>query len=648
MAKPTSRSDMDKFYEPEAVLKKGAAEDWARPAHAPDLTGPAVLEAALKTLPARPGVYRMLGDGAEVLYVGKARNLKKRVTSYAQGRFHTNRIDRMVHETRALEIIETASETEALLLEANLIKRLKPRYNVILRDDKSFPYILIATDHAFPQIVKHRGARNRQGEYFGPFASAKSVNRTLNTLQKAFLLRSCSDHVLETRSRPCLLFQIKRCSAPCVAYIDQDGYAELVDEARGFLTGKSQKIKQELGAEMEQAAQAMEFERAAALRDRIRALSHVQLDQRINPETLDEADVIAATQDSGQVSIQVFFYRSGQNWGNRAYFPRHDKTDTIEEVLEAFVGQFYDNKPVPKLILTNHTLPSEALLAEALSLHANRKVTIIRPQRGEKRSLVEHAEQNAKEALARRLSESAAQIALLEAVSDLFGLDGPPERIEIYDNSHTQGTDAVGAMVVAGPEGFEKREYRTFNIKSTTLTPGDDFGMMREVLTRRFSRMLKAEQAGDNPPRPDLLLIDGGKGQLSAVHAVLDELGVDDIAVVGISKGPDRNAGREQFHKRGQPAQMIEAHDPVLHYLQRLRDEAHRFAIGTHRARRGKARLKNPLDEIEGIGPTRKRALLHHFGSAKAVERASLSDLEAVTGISKTVAQRIYDHFRES
>ena len=653
MAKPTSRSDSTNFRTPESVpaspgpLLEAGADDWSRPADAPDLSGPAVLEAALKTLPGRPGVYRMLGEGAEVLYVGKARNLKKRVSAYAQGRFHTNRIGRMVHETRALEIIETQSETEALLLESNLIKRLKPRYNVILRDDKSFPYILITADHAFPQIVKHRGARNRQGEYFGPFASAKSVNRTLNTLQKAFLLRSCSDHVLETRTRPCLLFQIKRCSAPCVDYIDAAGYAALVDEARGFLTGKSQKVKQDLSADMEKAADAMEFERAAGLRDRIRALSHVQLDQRINPETFDEADVIAATRDGGQVSIQVFFYRSGQNWGNRAYFPRHDKADGIEEVLEAFVGQFYDNKPVPKLILTNHELPGAALLAEALSLRADRKVTILTPQRGEKRSLVEHAEQNAREALARRLSEEAQQTALLEALADLFKLDAPPERIEIYDNSHIQGSDAVGAMVVAGPEGFDKREYRTFNIKNTALTPGDDFGMMREMLTRRFSRMLKAEEAGETPPRPDLLLIDGGKGQLSSVHEVLDELGVDDIAVVGISKGPDRNAGREQFHIRGQAPQMIEAHDPVLHYLQRLRDEAHRFAIGTHRARRGKARLKNPLDEIEGIGPTRKRALLHHFGSARAVERAALSDLEAVEGISKTVAQRIYDHFRQ-
>lgn len=614
---------------------------------ADDLVGIPVLERALKTLPNRPGVYRMVGKGAEILYVGKAKNLRKRVSAYAQGRYHTNRIAYMVRETLALEVIVTASETEALLLESNLIKRHRPRYNVILRDDKSFPYILIANDHDFPQIVKHRGARNRKGEYFGPFASAKSVNRTLNTLQKAFLLRSCTDSVYHQRTRPCLLYQIKRCSAPCVDYIDQDGYAALVEDARRFLRGDASTLKKQLSEQMDDAAAGMEFERAAALRDRIRALSHVQETESINPDSIPEADVVALARDGGQICIQVFFIRAGQNWGNRAYFPRHDKDETDEAVLAAFLGQFYDNKPAPRMILTSHEADDATLIADALSTRSDRTVRISRPQRGERRAVMAHAIDNAKEALARRLAESATHIAMLEGLADMFDLPAMPQRVEVYDNSHTGGTDQIGAMIVAGPEGFEKRAYRTFNIKDKTLSPGDDFGMMREVLTRRFTRLVKSEEAGDAADRPDLVLIDGGQGQLSEAMRVLADLGVEDIALVGVAKGEDRNAGRERLFLPDTPQPIsLGPRDPLLHYIQRLRDEAHRFAIGTHRAKRGKSRLKNPLDEVGGIGPKRKKALLHHFGSAKAVAQASLPDLQAVAGISETVAQRIYDHFR--
>ncbi len=611
------------------------------------LIGIPVLEQALKTLPNRPGVYRMVGKGAEILYVGKAKNLRKRVSAYAQGRYHTNRIAYMVRETMALEVIVTASETEALLLESNLIKRHRPRYNVILRDDKSFPYILVASDHDFPQIVKHRGARNRKGEYFGPFASAKSVNRTLNTLQKAFLLRSCSDNVFHQRTRPCLLYQIKRCSAPCVDYIDQDGYAALVEDARRFLKGDAGTLKKQLSEQMDQAAAAMEFERAAALRDRIRALSHVQETESINPDSIPEADVVALARDGGQICIQVFFIRAGQNWGNRAYFPRHDKDETDEAVLAAFLGQFYDNKPAPRLILTSHEADDAALIGEALSMRSDRVVRISRPHRGERRAVMNHAIDNAREALARRLAESATHIAMLEGLADLFDLPAMPQRIEVYDNSHTGGTDQIGAMIVAGPDGFEKRAYRTFNIKDKTLSPGDDFGMMREVLTRRFTRLMKSEEAGDAADRPDLVLIDGGQGQLNEALRVLADLGIEDVALVGVAKGEERNAGRERLFLPNNPQPIsLGPRDPLLHYVQRLRDEAHRFAIGTHRVKRGKARLKNPLDEIGGIGPKRKKALLHHFGSARAVGQASLRDLQAVDGISETVAQRIYDHFR--
>jgi len=638
--------------------KQGEAERWDRLASAPleqegdTRTGIEILADALKTLPNRPGVYRMIGKGAEILYVGKAKNLRKRVSAYVQGRFHTNRIGFMVRETLALEVIVTASETEALLLESNLIKRHRPRYNVILRDDKSFPYILIAEDHEFPQVVKHRGARNRKGEYFGPFASAKSVNRTLNTMQKVFLLRSCSDNIFEQRTRPCLQYQIKRCSAPCVGLVDKDGYANLIDDARRFLRGDAGTLKKQLSEQMDTAADAMEFERAAALRDRIRALSHVQETESINPESIPEADVIALARDGGQICIQVFFIRAGQNWGNRAYFPRHDKDETDEAVLAAFLGQFYDNKPAPRQILTSHDADEADLIAAALTMRSDRAVKISRPQRGERRAVMEHAIDNAKEALARRLAESATHIAMLEGLADLFDLPAMPQRIEVYDNSHTGGTDQIGAMIVAGPEGFEKRAYRTFNIKDKTLSPGDDFGMMREVLTRRFTRLAKEEADGEtegspSSNRPDLVLIDGGQGQLNEALRVLAELGIEDIPMVGVAKGVDRNAGRERLFLPNDPQPIsLGPRDPYLHYIQRLRDEAHRFAIGTHRAKRGKTRLKNPLDEIEGIGPKRKKALLHHFGSARAVGQASLTDLQAVEGVSETVAQRIYDHFR--
>lgn len=636
-----------------------APEQWDRLATATtdqqtqDQTGMEVLAEALKTLPGRPGVYRMIGKGAEILYVGKAKNLKKRVSAYVQGRFHTNRIGFMVRETLALEVIVTASETEALLLESNLIKRHRPRYNVILRDDKSFPYILVTGDHDFPQVIKHRGARNQKGDYFGPFASAKSVNRTLNTMQKVFLLRNCTDNIFEQRTRPCLQYQIKRCSAPCVGLIDQDGYAELVDGARRFLKGDAGTLKKQLSEQMDQAAADMEFERAAALRDRIRALSHVQETENINPESIPEADVIALARDGGQICIQVFFIRAGQNWGNRAYFPRHDKDETDEAVLAAFLGQFYDNKPAPRLILTSHDADDAALIADALTMRSDRVVKISRPQRGERRAVMDHAVDNAKEALARRLAESATHISMLEGLADLFDLPAMPQRIEVYDNSHTGGTDQIGAMIVAGPEGFEKRAYRTFNIKDKTLSPGDDFGMMREVLTRRFTRLAK-EEAADDPEngaaqsnRPDLVLIDGGQGQLNEALRVVAELGLTDIAMVGVAKGVDRNAGRERLFLPNDPQPIsLGVRDPLLHYIQRLRDEAHRFAIGTHRAKRGKTRLKNPLDEIEGIGPKRKKALLHHFGSARAVGQASLTDLQTVEGVSEAVAKRIYDHFR--
>jgi excinuclease ABC subunit C len=616
-----------------------------------ELTGPEIIRDFVTRLPAKPGVYRMFDGKGDVIYVGKARNLKNRVSNYARGQGHNNRIALMISLTVNMEFVTTATEAEALLLEANLIKKLKPRFNVLLRDDKSFPYILIAKDHAVAQLAKHRGAHARKGSYYGPFASASAVNSSLNTLQKAFLLRSCNDSVYNNRSRPCLLYQIKRCSAPCVGYIDLPAYNELVREAEGFLDGKSQAVKQELARAMEAASLAMDFEQAARLRDRIQAMSFVTQTQGINPQTVDEADVFGLAQEAGQPCIQVFFFRSGQNWGTRAYFPRADKSMEISEILGSFVAQFYDDKPIPRMVLLSHQIEELELLAEALSSHAGRKVEVLVPQRGEKRMLVEHAVTNAREAGGRKLAESSSQAKLLAGVGAAFGLAEAPRRIEIYDNSHISGTNPVGGMVVAGPDGLMKSQYRKFNIRSQDIVGGDDFGMMREVLTRRFSRLLKEEGAREEAPAentwPDLLLIDGGAGQLSAVQGVLADLGVNDVAVVGVAKGPDRDAGREHFFVQGKPSFMLAARDPVLYYVQRLRDEAHRFAIGSHRALRKKAMGVSPLDEIEGIGPMRKKALLQSFGSAKAVSRASAGDLAAVEGVSDALAQAIYDHFHE-
>ena len=613
-------------------------------AHAEALKGPARIQAYLKTLPDAPGVYRMLDAKGEVLYVGKAKNLKRRVTSYTKTGGHTERIARMIAETTEMIFVTTASEIEALLLESNLIKRLKPRYNVSYRDDKSFPNILLRQDHAFPQLLKHRGAKSTKGVYFGPFASAGAVNRTLNTLQRAFLLRSCSDSVFESRTRPCLLFQIKRCSAPCVERIDQPGYAELVGEAESFLAGKSRVVQDAIVKDMNAASEALDFERAARLRDRVRAMSHIQSTQGINPTTFAEADLFAIYSEGGHSCVQVFFFRAGQNWGNRPYFPRHDRDLSPAEVLESFIGQFYDERTAPGLILVSEDIPDRELLAEALATRAEHKVEIAAPQRGEKREIADMALQNAREQLSRRMAENAAQRELLDGVQALFGLDSPPRRIEVYDNSHIQGTNALGGMIVAGPDGFEKGEYRKFNIKSTELTPGDDYAMMREVLTRRFARLVKE---GDDPKTkwPDIALIDGGPGQLAVACQVFADLGVEDVTLVSISKGPDRDAGREHFYMPGKDPFRLDPKSPVLYYLQRLRDEAHRFAIGSHRKKRSKAIGANPLDEIAGIGAARKRALLQHFGSARAVAAASLADIETVSGVSQTMAKKIYDFF---
>ncbi|MFK7792266.1 MAG: excinuclease ABC subunit UvrC [Devosiaceae bacterium] len=622
-------------------------------------TGFDVIAAFVKKLPQTPGVYRMLNAGGDVLYVGKARKLKARVTNYTRPTGLSNRIVRMITQTAAMEFISTRTETEALLLEANLIKRLRPRFNVLLRDDKSFPYILLAQDHEAAQLAKHRGARSRKGQYFGPFASAGAVNRTVNALQKAFLIRTCSDSVYESRTRPCLLYQIKRCAAPCTGEISPEGYAELVDDAKAFLSGKSKQVKGDLAKQMEAASQTMDFERAAVYRDRISALSQIQSHQGINPRNVDEADVFALHGEGGQTCVQVFFFRTGQNWGNHAYFPKADKSLEHDEILESFISQFYDNKPIPKLILTSHALPEAELMADAFSQHANRKIEISKPQRGEKRDLVEHATTNAREALARKLADSASQTKLLDGLAQALKLEATPRRIEVYDNSHIMGTNAVGGMIVAGADGFVKNQYRKFNIKDETITPGDDFGMMREVLTRRFSRLVKEgeETASDDPDAdlerfpswPDLVIIDGGKGQMSASKAVLDELGITDkVQMIGVSKGPDRDAGREVLHPMSGEPFMLQPRDPVLYFIQRLRDEAHRFAIGTHRAKRSAQMRENPLDEVEGIGPTRKRALLNAFGSVKGIKRAGLSDLEQVPGISQALARTIYDHFRES
>ena len=612
-------------------------------------TGAAVIARYAKMAPAGPGVYRMFDAGGQVLYVGKARHLKKRVQSYARGTGHNNRIARMIADTATMEFVTTKTEMEALLLEANLIKRLKPRYNVVLRDDKSFPFILIARDHPVPQILKHRGARNRKGDYFGPFASAGAVGRTVNTLQRAFLLRSCSDSYYEARTRPCLLYQIKRCSAPCTGEISEEAYGALVNEALAFLRGESDEVKHRLHALMNEASEAQDYERAASFRDRLTALSHIQSHQGINPHTVKDADVFAAHQEAGQTCIQVFFFRNGNNWGNRAYFPRADKSLPPEDVLESFIAQFYDDKPPPHHILLSHEIAGRRLLADALELKAGHKVTVLTPQRGEKRELVEHARVNAQEALARRLAEHASQHAIYARLAELLDLDEPPERIEVYDNSHISGTNPVGAMIVAGPEGFQKAQYRKFNMKSGDLTPGDDYAMMRQMLTRRFNRLIK-ERAGDDGEgwsTPDLVLIDGGPGQLSAAHDVLEELGLPDINIAAVAKGPDRNAGRERIYRKGKDTLMLEPRDPALYCIQTLRDEAHRFAIGAHRTRRKKGFTASPLDEVPGIGPTRKRALLQHFGSAKAVSRAGIADLESVGGISAQMAKTIYDFFHE-
>ena len=675
-------------------------------------TGAHVIARYVKHLGAGPGVYRMMDKTGEVIYVGKARSLKNRVQNYTRLGGHTNRIAAMIRSTASMEFVNTGTEAEALLLEANLIKRFKPRYNVSFRDDKSFPYIVLRRDQEAPQIAKHRGARTLKGDYFGPFASAGAVNRTINTLQRAFLLRTCSDSVYDSRTRPCLLFQIKRCAAPCTREIELEDYGKLVEEAGAFLSGKTDAVQRKLNALMDEAAEKLEFERAAKYRNRLWALAHVQAHQGINPRGVEEADVFAIAQEGGQTCIQVFFFRNSQNWGNRAYFPRADRSLSAAEVLGSFISQFYDDKIVSRCVLLSEDVPEQALIAEALSTKLGRKVEVVTPKRAEKRELVEHAFQNAREALGRKLAESSSQGKLLAGVAHVFALERTPRRIEVYDNSHIMGTNAVGAMVVAGPEGFVKNQYRKFNIKAADLTPGDDFGMMREVLTRRFKRLLRehglpageaassesegtetlseswpgatepsipaAEEAvvaldgrhtggnddvepdlgdeteddaeaqgGDVGAWPDLVLIDGGQGQLSAAQSVLAELGLHGLAIVGIAKGPDRNAGRERFFMPGKPPFSLPPNDPVLYFVQRLRDEAHRFAIGSHRAKRKKAMAENLLDDIPGVGPTRKRALLKHFGSAKSVSRAGVSDLQAVAGISAAMAQQIYDYFHD-
>ncbi len=648
--------------------------------------GAAAIRHHWRTLPMGPGVYRMLGPEGEVLYVGKAKSLKKRVASYTRAAGHTNRIARMIASTASMVFVSTATETEALLLEANYIKQMRPRFNVLMRDDKSFPYILVTGDHRAPQLTRHRGARTRKGDYFGPFASSSAVNRTLAALQRAFLLRSCSDSYFEHRTRPCLLHQIKRCAGPCTDEVSRPDYDELVAETRGFLSGRSGLVRNRLAADMVQAADAMEFERAARLRDRISALSAIQGSQGINPKGVEEADVFAIVEQAGQYAVEVVFFRTGQNWGNRTYYPRADRALGPGEVLGSFLAQFYLDKPAPRLILLSDAVDEAEVLAAALGERAGVKVELAVPQRGEKKDLVDHASRNGREALSRKLSETASQERLLAALAAAFGIARTVTRVEVYDNSHIMGTSAVGAMIVAGPSGFLKTHYRTFNMKDKVFTPGDDFAMMRDMLKRRFARLMREapppaaalagpgadlppeaaetadadgpDLAADAPHWPDLILIDGGKGQVEAVRATLAELGVPvmfgeggvpaGVAVVGIAKGPDRNAGRETFFVPGRDSFKLPDRDPALYFVQRLRDEAHRFAIGTHRARRSKAFTKNPLDEIGGIGPARKRALLHAFGTAKAIGRATLSDLERVPGINAGTARRIHDYFHEA
>ena len=633
--------------------------------------GRSAIERYAKLAPTAPGVYRMVDVDGEVLYVGKAKSIRKRIINYTRPAGLDTRIMRIIAATHHIEFVTTRTETEALLLEANLIKRLRPRFNVLLRDDKSFPYILITADHPAPQIVKHRGARNRPGDYFGPFASVWAVNRTVTALQRAFLIRSCSDAVYESRTRPCLLHQIKRCSAPCTGEIKPDDYAELVREARAFLSGKSQAIKEQLAAEMEKASQALDFERAAIYRDRLAALSAVQSQQGINPRGVEEADVFAIHQAGGFNCVQVFFFRTGQNWGNRAYFPKADRSLSSVEVLSSFLAQFYDDKPCPRVVLISEDFDERELLAEALSAKSGYSVEVIAPKRGEKKDLIDHALANAREALGRKLAETSSQQKLLKALTEVFQLPRVPRRIEVYDNSHIQGSNAVGAMIVAGEDGFRKNQYRKFNIRSQDITAGDDYGMMREVLTRRFKRLLDenpretgpaekitaaatqaietaAEAANDDvPPWPDLLLIDGGLGQLNAAREILSALGISDVPLIGVAKGVDRDAGRETFFMPDKPPFRLPPRDPILYFVERLRDEAHRFAIGSHRARRKRDIRESGLQEIPGIGPTRKRALLMHFGTLKAIENASLADLAQVPGISADSARRIYDYFHD-
>ena len=651
------------------------SEDTTDPLTAPSLAGGrAAILKHLAQAPSSPGVYRMLDGAGDVLYVGKAKNIRKRIAAYARPTGHDTRIARMIAATASMEFVSTRTETEALLLEANLIKRLRPRFNVVMRDDKSFPYIVITKDHPSPQILKHRGARARPGDYFGPFASVWAVNRTITALQRAFLIRSCSDAVFESRTRPCLLHQIKRCSAPCTGEIAPADYDELVREARAFLSGKSHAVKGELAAEMEKASDALDFERAAIYRDRLAALSAVQSQQGINLRGVDDADVFAIHQAGGYSCVQVFFFRTGQNWGNRAYFPRADRALDAPDVLNSFIAQFYDDKPCPRLILVSEDLPERALLAEALTAKSGHTIEVLHPRRGEKRDVIAHALANAREALGRKLADTASQTALLKSLAETFGLATMPRRIEVYDNSHIQGTNAVGAMIVAGPDGFAKNQYRKFNIRSESLTPGDDYAMMQEVLERRFKRLMsenpraspapagspvsgedaapqgESEQAEPEPadtPWPDLVLIDGGQGQLNAARTTLSALGIEDVPLIAIAKGPDRDAGRETFFMAGREPFRLPPRDPLLYFVERLRDEAHRFAIGSHRTRRKRDIREGGLQEIPGIGPTRKRALLHHFGTLKAIERASLADLTKVPGINADTARRIYDFFHE-
>ncbi|MDA3857407.1 MAG: excinuclease ABC subunit UvrC [Roseovarius sp.] len=609
-------------------------------------TGHEVIRDYLRTLDASPGVYRMLDAQARVLYVGKARNLRARVSSYARPTGHTGRIARMISETATMMFLTTATETEALLLEQNLIKQLKPRYNVLLRDDKSFPNILV-TDHDFPMIKKHRGAKREKGAYYGPFASAGAVNRSLAQLQRVFQLRNCSDAMFESRTRPCLQYQIKRCTAPCVGQISKAEYRAQVGDAERYLSGKSTEIQEKLAAQMAEASEAMEFERAASLRDRIKAMTQVQTAQGINPRSVDEADIVALHLEKGQACVQVFFIRGGQNWGNRDFYPRVGADVEEAEVLEAFLGQFYDSKDPPRQLILSHEIENPDLMQQALSDKLGRKVTLAVPLRGEKAELIDGALRNARESLARKMAETATQGKLLKGLAEAFDLPGPPKRIEVYDNSHIQGTNAVGAMIVAGAEGFMKNHYRKFNIQGEGLTPGDDFGMMKEVLMRRFKRLLKEDPDRDQGTWPDLLLIDGGAGQVSAVAQIMREMGVSDIPMVGVAKGVDRDHGKEEFHRTGKRVMALRHNDPVLYFVQRLRDEAHRFAIGTHRAKRAKSIGATPLDEVPGVGAARKRALLAHFGSAKAVSRANLADLRAVDGVSDALAQKLYDFFHE-